>query len=237
MFDIKRLSGKFVTGTIWSKTRSITNKVASQIYTHKCGFNWIYHLHRANGKQVGHSLSAFISEFEEHYHLMYDGAAFQVGTNTSFMDTVRRSEIDYHVLESRRPNKNQEEGPIREVKRRFYQVMLKKRLPKCLWDFVLDWICEIDNMTVNSSRYTNGRTPLDIITGITPDITEYLDFGFYDWVVFKQNAGVDTPKIGRWLGVSHWIGQLMTYWILPASGILISCGTVQRLTVLEEQAS
>ena len=78
---------------------------------------------------------------------------------------------------------------------------------------------------------------LDIITGITPDITEYLDFGFYDWVVFKQNVGVNKPELGRWRGVSHQIGQLMTYWILPASGILISCGTVQRLTVLEEQTA
>ena len=55
--------------------------------------------------------------------------------------------------------------------------------------------------------------------------------------MFKQNAGVDAPELGKWLGVSHWIGQLMTYWILPASGIPISCGTVKRLTVLEEQTA
>ena len=55
--------------------------------------------------------------------------------------------------------------------------------------------------------------------------------------MFKQNAGVDAPKLGRWLGVSHRIGQLTTYWIIPASGIPISCGTVQLLTVLEEQTA
>ena len=104
--------------------------------------------------------------------------------------------------------------------------MLKKRVPKRLWDFGLACICEIDNVAVNSSRYANGRTPLDIITGCTLDITEYLDFGFYDWVVFKQNAGVDAPEFRRWLGVSHRIGQL-----------LISRGTVQRLMVLEEQTA
>ena len=65
-------------------------------------------------------MSAFISEFGEHYHLMYDGAAFQVGTNTSFMDTVRRAEIDYHVSALRRPNKNPAEGSIIEVNQRFY---------------------------------------------------------------------------------------------------------------------
>ena len=113
--------------------------------------------------------------------------------------------------------------------------MLKIIVTKILWEFGLASICEIGNVTVNSSCYADGRIPLEIITVCTPDITEYLDFGFYDWVVFKQNVGVNKPELGRWRGVSHQIGQLMTYWILPESGIPISCGTVQLLTVLEEQ--
>ena len=104
MFDIKRFSGKFGTDTIWSKMRSIMKNVASQIYTHKCGFNWLYHMQRANGEQVGHSLSAFISEFGAPDHLTYNGEAVQVDTDTSFMDTVRRAEIDYHVSAPMRPN-------------------------------------------------------------------------------------------------------------------------------------
>ena len=110
MFDIKLLSGKFGTGTIWSKTRSITNNVASKIYTHKCGFNWLYHLQRANGEQVGHSMLAFISEFGAPNHLTHDGASVQVGTNTSFMDTVRRADISFHISAQRRPNENPAEG-------------------------------------------------------------------------------------------------------------------------------
>ena len=92
-----------------------------------------------------------------------------------------------------------------------YQVVLKKQVPERIWDFGLARICEIGKVTVNSSRYANGRTPLEIITGCTLYITEYLNFVFYDWVVFKQNAGVDSPKLGRWIGLSHRIGQLMTY--------------------------
>ena len=87
--------------------------------------------------------------------------------------------------------------------------------------------------TTSSSRYANGRTPLEFITGETPDISEYLDFGFYDWVVYKSNAGVDSPELVRWLGVSHRTGPFLLYWILPASGIIISCNTVQHITKLE----
>ena len=37
-------------------------------------------------------------------------------------------------------------------------------------------------------------------------------------------------SLRRWLGASHKVGQLMSYWILTVSVHVISCGTVQRLT-------
>jgi hypothetical protein len=114
---------------------------------------------------------------------------------------------------------------------------LKKQVPKRLWDYGISWVCETGNITTNSSRYSDNRTPLEIITGETPDISEYLDFGIYDWVLFKTNAGVTPPELGRWLGVSHRVGRIMLYWILPPSGIPISCNTVQRLTNLEQQTN
>jgi hypothetical protein len=52
------------------------------------------------------------------------------------------------------------------------------------------------------------------VTGETVDISEYLDFGFYDHVSFKKNAGLGVTSIGRWLGVSHRVGGLVSYWVL-----------------------
>ena len=74
-----------------------------------------------------------------------------------------------------------------------------------------------------------------MITGETPDISEYVDFGFYDWVLFCTNSGLGEPSLGRWIGVSHKIGQLMSYWILPESGKPISCVTVQKMTNAEKE--
>ena len=92
------------------------------------------------------------------------------------------------------------------------------------------WLCETGNLTVSSSKYANGRTPIEIATGETPDISEYIDFSFFDWVTFRSEAGLGPPRIGRWLGVSHKIGQAMSYWILPDTCRPISCQTVQRIT-------
>jgi hypothetical protein len=94
-------------------------------------------------------------------------------------------------------------------------------------------VCEVQNRTANSARGLDGRCPLEKITGESVDITEYLDFGFYDWVWFKENAGLGETKLGRWLGVSHRVGPLMSYWILSREGRVMSRTTVQRVTNLE----
>ena len=113
--------------------------------------------------------------------------------------------------------------------------MTKRDVPDRLWDFGLIWVCETGNITASSSKYAGGRTSLELIAGETPDISEYLDFGFYDWVIYWSNAGLGEPSLGRWLGVSHRVGQLMSYWILTESGNIISCVTVQRLTNTDQQ--
>ena len=99
----------------------------------------------------------------------------------------------------------------------------------------MSWRCETNNLSVSSSKYANGRTAIEMITGKTLDISEYLDFSFYDWVVYRSNAGLGEPELGQWIVVSHKIGQLMSFWILPISGIPISCVTVQPPTKAEMQ--
>ena len=234
-FRVKRLNGKFATDTLWSKTKSLRGNVATQIYSNKNGFSSAYHMTKANNENVGYSLQSFVSDYGAPEYLTYDGAAVQVGRKTIFQTAIRKHEIKTHVSGPRRPNENPAEGAIREIKRRWYRLKEKKNIPDRLWDFGIEYICETGNLTVNTSRYSKERVPLECITGETPDISEYIDFGFYDWVHFRTNAGLGTAEVGRWLGVSHRVGQLMSYWILPQSGIPVSCSTVQRLTNLEKQ--
>lgn len=124
---------------------------------------------------------------------------------------------------------------LREIKRRLYRIIRKNIIPLRLWDFVLAWVFETGNVTVFPSRYAHGRTPLDLLTGKTPDITEYLDFRPYEWVAYKQNAGLGESHLARWLGISHRIGPLMSYWILPESRISILCTTVQPMSQIDIQ--
>jgi hypothetical protein len=77
-----------------------------------------------------------------------------------------------------------------------------------------------------------GHTGFAVITGDTPDISEWLDFTFYDWVGYwhPPNAAGNPHSIGRWLGVSHRVGSALCYWILTAHGNVIARTTVQHIT-------
>lgn len=105
------------------------------------------------------------------------------------------------------------------------------------WEFLISYVCETGNVIANSSRYSKGRTPLEGITANTPDISEYLDFSFWDLVTYKSDPGVHSASIDRWMKVSHRVCPEMAYWIFPESGRPISCTTVQRITNLEKVES
>ena len=234
-YNLKRLQAKFATDTLYAEVKSLHQNMAAQTYSHKVGFAACYPLPSTDGKQIGQTLQDFCHDFGVPEQLKFDGATVQTGAKTPFQQLIRLHNISYHVSEPRRPNQNPAESAIREVKKRWYRLMIKKNVPKRLWDYGLVWICETGNLSVSSSHYTNGRTPLEFITGETPDISEYLDFSIYDWVTFRSNAGLGEEQLGRWLGVSHKVGDLMSYWIPPISGKVISCVTVQRLPFLEQQ--
>ena len=61
------------------------------------------------------------------------------------------------------------------------------------------------------------------------DISEYLDFGFYDRVWYHENAGLGERLHSRWLGVSHRIGSLISYYITQGGG-LSGCTPIESVT-------
>jgi hypothetical protein len=203
MFHVKILNGKFATDTAYGKLKSLRGNVGSQIYSHKCVFKASYPIPKVDGNNIGDTLTQFISDYGAPEHITFDGSSVQAKPKTRFMDTIRKYEIKYHISGPRRPNENPAEHGIHEVKKQWYRIILKKKVPARRWDYGFAWVCETENICANLSKYAEGQTPLEIITGETPDITEYLDFEFYDWVQYRTNAGLGEVESSRWIGVSH----------------------------------
>ena len=163
---------------------------------------------------VGQALKQFISDFGIPDRLVCDGTAEQVGKQTEFQSMVRKHAIDLHITEPHRHNQSKVEGIVREIRKCWFRIMLKKKVPKRLWDYGIKWVCEVMQHTASMSGDLSGQTALEQLTGETPEISEYLDFIFYDWCWYNDNAGLGETKLGHWLGVSHRVGSLMSYWIL-----------------------
>ena len=110
--------------------------------------------------------------------------------------------------------------------------MTSKNVPKRLWDFGIKHAAHV--IQVLPSKSLNNRTPHEVVHGHTPDISELVDFDFYDlvWVYDTKHPGVgDEDKIlCPWLGVAHDVGSDMCYWVMPESGIALARTTVQHVT-------
>ena len=91
--------------------------------------------------------------------------------------------------------------------------------------------------TASHLERLNGINPVEFVTGDITNISELLEFSFYDQCWYKENAGLGETYIGKWLGVSHRIGPLMSYCILTAQGTVISWTNVQCITHLETQTA
>ena len=62
-----------------------------------------------------------------------------------------------------------------------------------------------------------------------------MDFGWYNWVWYKENAGLDVPRLGRFLRIADSYRNIMTYHVFPALGIPVAAGTVQRVMYIKQQ--
>ncbi len=94
---------------------------------------------------------------------------------------------------------------------------------------------ELRNRLARPLPQLHGRTPYEMLTGNTPDISEFLEFQWYQPVWYYE-PGVfphQDKLLGRWIGVAHRIGQAMCYWILPKSGIPIARTTIQAVNEQE----
>ena len=74
--------------------------------------------------------------------------------------------------------------------------MVRKRVPRKLWDYGMVWCSEIISLTHPTTGPFENGIPQEFITGETEDISEYLDFGFYDMVWYKDDGGLSEEKSG-----------------------------------------
>lgn len=132
--------------------------------------------------------------------------------------TIRDVQSTQSWTEPYSPFQNRGEGRIKICKNKIKRLMKEYAIPVRLWDFVALYVSDTHNLT--ASALTENRPPKEFIEGNQQDISEYTQFTLYEPCYFYDSAESfpdQNEKLGRWLGVSHRVGQGMCFWILKSS--------------------
>ena len=100
-------------------------------------------------------------------------------------DLTRKVAIRMTQSEPYSPWQLRAENCIKEVKHSLRQLMSHTHAPHCLWDYCMIYVSELRSVTAHPYYSLQGHTPYEIITGNTPDISEYLEFAWYESVWYN----------------------------------------------------
>ena len=218
---------KWFTDTLFSKVISLQGNTCAQLFTNG-NFTTV---HPLDSKA---KVAQALTEFSDNVGIpdtlsLSDGAVEGTGRHTDFMKEVNRLKIRLKRSETGRSNQNYAaEREIGELKKRLRNHMLKRKVPPRLWDYGL---INESNILNRISRGQQQRTGIEMVTGETPDISDWIDFEFYDRVVWyydQKKIEIDGSghRLARGLGVAHRIDSDLCYWLLRESGKIIAPTTV-----------
>jgi len=90
-------------------------------------------------------------------------------------------------------------------------------------------------LAAHSNPALDDRSPYEFLHGETPDISEFIEFDFYQqvWYVNLSDFPTERIRLGRWLGVAHRVGQPLCYWILTQKGKVVARSLVQTVPDLD----
>ena len=217
--------GTWYTDTFFPEEKAIGGFRCCQMFYNE-HYYFVYPMESKSKDDLMKALEAFANCVGLPDLLISDGASEIGGKHTDTRRFMRKNNIKFHATERDKQNLNKAETAIRIIKTRTKRLMSQRSVPKRLWDYAYKYESEILNRIWQPKL---GRTPEEAVFGDTPNISEYLDFGFYDWVWY-WNISDKAARIGRWLGVSKNKGEHLSYWILPISGLPIVSNTVQSVT-------
>ncbi|CAJ1960554.1 unnamed protein product, partial [Cylindrotheca closterium] len=146
--------------------------------------------------------------------LVSDRAQAQV--SKAVKDYLRWLCIDDWQSEPHRQNQNPAERRYQDVKRLANRILDRTGAPPSLWLLALRYASFVYNYT--AVKGLGWMTPIQALTGITPDVSVLLRFHFYEKVYYKTEEPAfpsDSPEsLGYMVGIAEHVGHAMTYKIL-----------------------
>ena len=104
------------------------------------------------------------------------------------------------------------------VKRYCNIILDRTGAPPYLWFYCIKYVCYLLNHL--SAETLGYKTPIQAATGQIPDISNLLQYHFYQPVYFRErNASFPSEseeRLGYWIGISEHCGDELTYEVITA---------------------
>jgi hypothetical protein len=178
---VRQITKQIYVDHLQSKVRSLGQNTGAFVFT-TGAFTKV--IPATSTAKAGEALSEFVKDVGVPTDIRTDLATYFTGRDTEFVKETKRLHIRVTYAEKGRHNQNHAaEREIRDLNRRWHSKMTMKIVPKRLWEYGIvhqaELMCRI-------ARGKNGWTGYEEVTGETPDISEWIDFDFYDLIWYHD---------------------------------------------------
>ena len=139
-----------------------------------------------------------------------------VEISNKVLDLLRAFVIEDYQSEPYHQNQNFAERRYHDVKAYTNTIMNRTGSPANTWLLCLKYVCFLLNRLATASL--GWKTPLQILTGQTADISALLQYHFWEPIYYRmQDARFPSTSDelrGHWVGVAETVGDALTYLIL-----------------------
>lgn len=229
MLRYTRLRPVIFTDTMFANIKSRRNNKCAQVFA--TNFGWVFVVPMTTKGDAHDALSLCLQRYGAPVAMVVDGSKEQIGK--AFRRKLQQADCQLRQTEPYSPWQQAAEGAIREVKRASARLMVKSQAPKVLWDHSLELAALIRSHTASDILSAAGEVPLTILTGSTADISAICQFGWYDWVMFRDVTPTfpdESIVLGRYLGPALDVGSALTAKILKSNGQVVYRSTLRLLT-------
>ena len=140
----------------------------------------------------------------------------QVEISNRVQDILRAYHIDDWQSEPHYQHQNMAKRRWGVIKAMVNLLLNRTGAPAYAWFLALLYVCCVLNHTALESL--NWRTPLEELTGTTPDISAILMYQFWEPVYFKKHDASfpsdSTEQSGRFVGIAEHVGHALTFKVL-----------------------
>ena len=210
--NVTRIDEPVSTDPMFSNCRSIHyNYTAAQIfYGTKSHATFVYGI--KSKKEFPKVYKDFIREHGAPSALRRDNAKEEQSEEVKEIN--REFIIKDQLTEPYHPQQNPvESNAIRYLKGQVLKLLDITGAPDSLWFMATQYVAAVHNICTDPSL-PNEMTPLQYLKGATPDISAYLQFTFWQPILYLDPEAEwlsSKERSGRWIGIAQGIGGFLTF--------------------------